>query len=81
MWNAERLGDAAGVLDVLPGAARTLAMGRLAVIVELQRNADDVVAGPRQQPRDDRRVDAARHGDHHPRAAAVAGKIKIRQHG
>ena len=39
-----RAGDRAGVVDVLAGAAGALAVGRRAVIVELQRDADDVVA-------------------------------------
>ena len=43
MRNAKARGDIAGIVDVLPGAARTLAMGGGAVIVKLQRNADDVV--------------------------------------
>ena len=44
--NAERLGDAARVVDVLAGAAAALTARRGAVIVELQRNADDIVALP-----------------------------------
>ena len=45
MRNADALGDRAGVVDVLAGAAGALAVGRRAVVVELQRDADDVVAG------------------------------------
>ena len=45
MRNADPLGDGAGVVDVAAGAAGALAMGRRAVIVELQRDADDVIAG------------------------------------
>ena len=44
MRNADALGDRAGVVDVLAGAAGALAMGRGAMVVELQRHADDVVA-------------------------------------
>ena len=44
MRNADALGDAPGVVDVLAGAAGALAMDRGAVVVELQRDADDVVA-------------------------------------
>ena len=63
MRDAERLGHAARVVDVLPGAARALAVRRVAVIVELQGDADDVVAFPRQQRGHDGGIDAARHGD------------------
>ena len=65
--DAERLGDAPRVGDVLPGAARSGAMSRGAVIVELQRHADDVVAFALQHARHDRRIDAAGHGDDDPR--------------
>ena len=44
MRNAERVGDAARIVDVLAGAAAALPARRLAVIVELQRDADDLVA-------------------------------------
>ena len=44
MGNAELGGDVAGVVDVLAGAAGALAMGRRTMVVELQRDADDVVA-------------------------------------
>ena len=44
MGNAEPRGDIARVVDILPGATRALAMRRLAVVVELHRHADDVVA-------------------------------------
>ena len=64
MRNAEALGNLAGVLYVLPGAAGALAMRRLAMVIELQGHADDIVAAVLQQGRDDARVDAARHGDH-----------------
>ena len=44
MRNAEPFGDVARVVDILPGAAGALAVGGGAVVVELQRDADDVVA-------------------------------------
>ena len=80
MRNAERLGDAAGVVDVLAGAAGALAVRRLAVIVELQRHADDVVAGALQQAGDDRGIDAAGHGDDDAGPLRAAGKIEIGKH-
>ena len=49
MRNADALGDAARIIDVLPGAAGALAVGGGAVIVELQRDADHVVAFGLQQ--------------------------------
>ena len=49
MRDAERLGDAARVVDVLAGAAGAGAVRRRAVVVELQRHADHVVAGPLEQ--------------------------------
>ena len=48
MGNAEPRRDVPRVVDVLPGAARALAMGRFTVVVKLHRHADDVVALPRQ---------------------------------
>ena len=38
-------------------------MDRGAVIIKLQRNADDVIARLLQHRRDDARIDAAGHGD------------------
>ena len=63
MGNAEPRGDVAGVVDVLARAARALAMRRRAVVVELHRQADDIIALARQQRRDDAGIDAARHRD------------------
>ena len=68
MGNPEGSGDARGVVDILPGAAGALAAGRLAVIVELQRDADHVVALLDHEAGGGGTVDAARHGDDHPRA-------------
>src|SRR6185503_17147503 len=42
--NAEPVGHPAGVVDVLAGAAGPAPSGRRAVVVELQRDADDIVA-------------------------------------
>ncbi len=57
------VGHAARVVDVLAGAARALAAGRRAVVVELQRDADHLVAGLVQQAGDGAAVHAARHRD------------------
>ena len=53
MGNAEPRGDVARVVDVLPGAAGALAMRRFAMVVELHRHADDVIAFGGKQRRDD----------------------------
>ena len=54
MGNAECLGDAARIVDVLAGAARALAVRRLAMVVKLQRHADDVIALGLEHAGDDR---------------------------
>ena len=56
MGNAEPFGDLAGVVDVLAGAAGALAMRRRAMVVELQGDADDVVALAAEQRGDDRGI-------------------------
>ena len=61
--DAEMIRHPARVVDVLAGAARALAAGGGAVIVELQRDADDLVAGLVQQPGDGAAVHTARHRD------------------
>ena len=77
MGNAEARGDAPRVVDVLPGAARAGAMRGGAVIVELQRHADGVVAGMLHQRRGDGGIDAARHRDDDAGSVAPAWQIKI----
>ena len=76
MGNAEPRGDVARVVDVLAGAAGALAVRRRAVIVELHRDADDVVAVARQQRRDDARIDAARHRDDDARVLGGLGQAE-----
>ena len=61
--NAEPRGDVARIVNILPRAARAFAVRRFAVIVELHRDADDIVAFGGEQRRRDGRVDAARHRD------------------
>ena len=63
MRNADPVGDRAGVVDVLAGAAGALAVGRRAMVVELQGHADDVIALGLEQRRRHRQIDAAGHGD------------------
>ena len=63
MGDVEPRGDVPGVVDILPGAARALAMCRFAVVVKLHRDADHVIALGGEQRRRDRRIDPARHRD------------------
>ncbi len=65
MGNADPLGDEARVVNVLSGAAGALAVRRLAMIVELQGHAHDVIALGLEQRRGHRGIHPARHGDDH----------------
>src|SRR5262249_26479581 len=78
--NADPLRPRAGVIDVLAGAARALAVGRGAVVVELQRDADYVVALGLEQRRRDRRIDATRHGDDHAGVPRKAFDVEAVEH-
>ncbi|GAA0004067.1 hypothetical protein BRDID11002_40680 [Bradyrhizobium diazoefficiens] len=81
MGNAELGGNVAGVVDVLAGAAGALAMGRRAMVVELERDADDVVALSLEQRSRRRGIDAARHGDDDPGVLRTAFEIQTVEHG
>src|SRR5262249_25279634 len=78
--NADPLRHRAGVIDVLAGAAGALAMGRGAMVVELQRDADDVVALGLEQRRRDRGIDATRHGDDHAGVPRKAFDVEAVEH-
>ena len=69
-----------GVVNVLAGAAGALAMDGGAMIVELQGNADDVVAFVLQQRGGHRGIDASRHGDNHAGILRPALDIQTVQH-
>ncbi len=62
----KRVRHPAGVVDVAPRAAGVRAGHGRAVVVELERDPDHVVALLREEGRHDRAVDAARHGDRDP---------------
>ncbi len=81
MRDADPLGDVAGVVDVLPGAAGALAVSGRAMIVELQGDADDVVTFGLQQRSRHRRVDAAGHRDDDPGVLWTALEIQTVEHG
>ncbi|MND74849.1 hypothetical protein D3C80_664530 [compost metagenome] len=66
--NADQFGGQTGVVDVLTGAAGALLLERGAVVIELQRDADHVIAGLGQQGGDDGGIHPARHGRDHARA-------------
>ena len=63
MGNVQPVGDPAGIVDILAGTAGLGFTDRRAVIVELQRDTDDIVALVIQQRSRHRTIDAARHGD------------------
>src|SRR5262245_58433603 len=81
MRNADRGRDIAGIVNVAPGAAGALAMGRRTMIVKLQRDADDVVALRLQERSRHRRVDAAGHGDHDTGVFRTAVEVETVAHG
>ena len=67
--NAKLLGDVAGVVDVVDGAAaalhglgHALVTGEAALVPELERETDDAVALLAEHGRDGGGIDSARHG-------------------
>ncbi len=63
MRDPQPVAHRARVADVAPGAARSGAPHRLAMIVELERDADRLGAAARGERGHHRTVDPARHGD------------------
>ena len=63
MGDSEPRRDVARIVDILPRAAGALAVRRFAVVIELHREADHVVAFGGEQRRRDGRIDPARHRD------------------
>ena len=51
MRDADLVGDVSGVMDILSGTTRAFLLDRRAVIVELQCNANNVIAACGQQCR------------------------------
>ena len=80
MRDAEPRRHLAGIVDVAAGAAGARAVRGAAVVVELQRHADDVVAGLLHEPGDDGGIDAARHGDDDARRGTVCAEAEIDVH-
>ena len=81
MRNADALGDAARVVDVLARAAGALAVGGGAMVVELQRDADHVIAFGLEQRGGHRGIDAAGHGDDDTGVLRAAVEIEAVGHG
>ncbi|MNT36757.1 hypothetical protein D3C72_1728620 [compost metagenome] len=75
MGDADQFGGQTGVVDVLPGAAGALLLQGGAVVVELERDADHVIAGLGQQGGDDRGIHSARHGRNHAGADRQADRL------
>ena len=81
MRNADALRDPARIVDVAPRAAGALAVGSRAMVVELQCDADHVVALGLKQRGCYRGVDAARHGDDDARILRPAFGLEAVEHG
>ncbi|MNT41884.1 hypothetical protein D3C72_1782670 [compost metagenome] len=75
MGDADDLGGQTGVVDVLTGAAGALFLERRAVVIELESDADHVIAGLGQQGGDDGGIHPARHGRDHARADRQADRL------
>ena len=81
--DAERLGDPARIVNVLARAAGTLAMDRRPMVVELQRDPDDIVALLAEQACHHGGIYAAGHGDDDTwsRAGPWGGRGSSSRHG
>jgi hypothetical protein len=73
--------NGARVVNVGAGATGALLPDRFAVIIELQRNADDIIARTLGECRGDRRIHAARHRDNDAGLRGIACNLEIRSHG
>ena len=65
MGNAELGRHPSRIMDILAGTAGALAPDRLAMVVELEGDADHIVARPLEESRRNGRIDSAGHGDEH----------------
>ena len=68
------------VVDILPGAARTLAAHGLAMVVELKGNADDVITRQFEKGGHHRGIHSPRHGADNANRTAIAGDADARPH-
>ena len=76
MGEPHGFGHAAGVMDVLTRTARAFAVHGLAMVIELQGHAHDLIARTMQHRRHDRAVHAAGHGRHHAMVGRLAAQIE-----
>ena len=76
MGKSHLFGHPAGIMNIQPGAAGALLGQGRAVVVKLQRDADDVIALLGQLRGHDRAVDAARHRHHHAGVGGGLGESK-----
>jgi len=79
MRKAAAIGDTARIVDILPSAARAGLVDGRAMIIELQRDADDIVALTRQHRGDHGGIDAPRHRRHDARFAGRLGEAQTIQ--
>ena len=79
MRDAQPVGHAPRVANVVARAARSLAPRRGAVVVELEGDSDDLGACCLGERGDDRRIDPARHRHHD--AAVLRGARQVEQRG
>ena len=79
--NADAFGDHTGVVNIPTGAASPLTVGGRTVVVELERDADHIVAGVGQECRRDRRIDPARHRNDNARVGRLSVEIEAIDHG
>jgi hypothetical protein len=63
MRKAQPFGDGTRIVDVAPGTARAATLRACPLVVELQRDANDLVPGLVQKAGDNAAVHAAGHGD------------------
>jgi hypothetical protein len=80
MGDAYRLGDPAGVMDILPCTAGALSMRRSAMIVKLQGNPKHIIPFPLKEGSNHGGIDPSRHGNDNARFGWVAGKTERIEH-
>ena len=78
MCDAEPVCHSARIGDIVTRAARSLAAGGCAIIIQLECYADDFGPAGVCQRCHDRRIDAARHGDHDAALARRFGQVEQR---
>jgi hypothetical protein len=80
MGNAQPISHGAGIANIIASTTGPFAPGGGTVIVKLQGDADYFGPAGRRQRRDNRRINAPRHGDNNPlprqRARGIAGKLE-----